>query len=92
MANKPAVEILYCHECGYLPDAVNMTDKLLREFNRRLDGIKLVSGEDGAFEVLIDGKAIFSKLETGRFPTLKEMRDAIRAALDAAASKDAAPA
>lgn len=86
---KPAVEILYCHECGYLPDAVNMTDKLLREFNQKLAGIKLVSGAGGAFEVSIDGKPVFSKLETGRFPSLKEMRDAIRAALDATTSASA---
>ena len=87
MAEKPAVQILYCHECGYLPDAVNMADKLLREFNRRLEGITLVSGEGGAFEVSIDGKLAFSKLETGRFPALKEVRDALRASVEASAAK-----
>lgn len=87
MADKPAVQILYCHECGYLPDAVNMADKLLREFNRKLDGIKLVSGDGGAFEVSIDGKLAFSKLETGRFPALKELRDTLRASVDAAAAR-----
>ena len=82
MSTKPLVEILYCHECGYLPDAVTMADKLLREFNTRLDGIKVVSGDNGSFEVSIDDRLVFSKLNEGRFPALKEIRDAIWATLD----------
>ena len=82
MAQNPALEIRYCHECGYLPDAVNMTDKLLREFSHKLDSIKLVPGDNGAFEVSIDGKSVFSKLEMGRFPNLKELRDAVRLSVE----------
>ena len=87
MTDKPTVQILYCHECGYLPDAVNMADKLLREFNRKLDGIKLVSGDGGAFEVSINGEVAYSKLATGSFPTLQELRDALRASVDASVAR-----
>ena len=89
MATKPSVQILYCHECGYLPDAVGMTDKLLREFSHKLAGITLVPGGDGAFEVTVDGSLVFSRLKEGRFPTLKDLRDAVRASLEAKAAGSA---
>jgi selT/selW/selH-like putative selenoprotein len=38
----------------------------------------LVPGERGAFEVLVDGRLIFSKLSTGRFPEASEILAAIR--------------
>jgi len=36
----------------------------------------------GVFDVLADGKKIFSKHEVGRFPALGEVADAIEEALD----------
>jgi len=38
----------------------------------------LVAGERGAFDVLVDGKVIFSKHATGRFPDHAEIVEAIR--------------
>lgn len=29
---------------------------------------ELIKGDDGIFDVIVDGKMIFSKHETGRFP------------------------
>jgi selenoprotein W-related protein len=57
-----------------------MTEKLLKEFHRKLGGIKLVPGDKGSFEVSIDGTMVFSKLDLGRFPALSELRDAVKAA------------
>lgn len=39
-------------------------------------------GDRGVFDVLADGKKIFSKHEVGRFPALGEVADAIEEALD----------
>jgi selT/selW/selH-like putative selenoprotein len=38
---------------------------------------KLIKSHSGAFEVSVDGKKIFSKLETGRFPKPAEILSAI---------------
>jgi selenoprotein W-related protein len=34
---------------------------------------RLVRGDDGIFDVVVDGKRIFSKHETGRFPKDEEI-------------------
>jgi selT/selW/selH-like putative selenoprotein len=33
----------------------------------------LVRGDDGIFDVLVDGERIFSKDESGRFPSAREI-------------------
>jgi selT/selW/selH-like putative selenoprotein len=38
----------------------------------------VVRGERGVFDVLVDGKLIFSKHATGRFPDPAEIVEAIR--------------
>jgi len=38
-----------------------------------------VRGSGGIFVVSVDGKAIFSKKEEGRFPTEREILDKVRA-------------
>ncbi len=58
-----------------------MTEKLLKEFARKLGGVKLVPGTRGMFEVSIDGELVFSKLEMGRFPDIKELRESLKAAV-----------
>jgi selT/selW/selH-like putative selenoprotein len=49
---------------------------LSREFGVTAD---LVRGDRGAFDVLVDGKLIFSKHSAGRFPDTSEIVQAIRA-------------
>jgi len=50
----------------------------------------LVSGNllnTGAFEVSYDGQAVWSKIETGRFPEMNELRDALVSVMQGAAQK-----
>ena len=56
-----------------------MAEKLLKEFAHKVGGIKLVPGSKGQFEVTVDEELVFSKLDLGRFPDIKELRDALRA-------------
>lgn len=35
--------------------------------------VALVKGDKGAFEVSLDGKLVFSKLKSGRFPAYQEI-------------------
>jgi selenoprotein W-related protein len=40
--------------------------------------VELVKSSGGAFEVSVDGKKIFSKLDLGRFPEHSEIIDQIK--------------
>ena len=35
--------------------------------------IELIEGSGGAFEVTVDGRLVFSKLQQGRFPAYQEI-------------------
>ena len=45
-----------------------MTDKILRKYKQKLQDFSLAPFADGRFEVLVNDKKIFSKLETKQFP------------------------
>ena len=50
-----------------------MTDKLISQYKARIKRLVLVPSDGGRFEVSVDGKLIYSKLETGRFPEYDEI-------------------
>lgn len=41
---------------------------------------QLVKGDSGVFDVVADGRLVFSKHETGRFPEEEEVLEALRGA------------
>ncbi len=45
-----------------------MAQKVLDEYKTGLGEVALVPSSGGAFEVLVDGTTLYSKLETGKFP------------------------
>lgn len=45
-----------------------MAQKLLDRYKMGLGEVALVPSTGGAFEVLVDGATLYSKLEAGRFP------------------------
>ena len=45
-----------------------MAQKVLDQYKAGLSEVALVPSSGGAFEVLVDGTTLYSKLETGRFP------------------------
>ncbi|HHD64797.1 MAG TPA: SelT/SelW/SelH family protein [Desulfobulbaceae bacterium] len=47
-------------------------------FGRDID-VELIAGSGGVYEVIVDGKSIFSKKQTGRFPNEGEIVALIRA-------------
>lgn len=40
--------------------------------------VELIKSSGGAFEIVADGKKIFSKLDLGRFPEENEIIDALK--------------
>ena len=55
-----------------------MTEKLIKEFKARIKRLVLIPSDGGRFEVSIDGKLVFSKLKTGRFPEYQEIRKELK--------------
>jgi selenoprotein W-related protein len=55
--------------------------EMLKSKYTELKDVKLVQSSGGAFEVSLDGKLIYSKLKTGRFPEEKELTAAVDEAL-----------
>lgn len=59
------VTIEYCAQWNYKPRASSLGKQLENELG--VD-VGLISGSGGVFEIHADGKPIFSKKKTGRFP------------------------
>ncbi|PYS05160.1 MAG: selenoprotein [Acidobacteria bacterium] len=55
-----------------------MTEKLITELKNKIQRLVLIPSDGGRFEVSIDGKQVFSKLQTGRFPEYQEIRKQIK--------------
>ncbi|MFN0242814.1 MAG: SelT/SelW/SelH family protein [Planctomycetota bacterium] len=54
-----------------MPQAVGLTAEIKQAFEDT--EVELVPSKGGAFEVLVDGKLRFSKLERKRFPAYQEI-------------------
>jgi selT/selW/selH-like putative selenoprotein len=47
---------------------VSLADELLSRWAPIMRAVELQSGNNGRFEVMLDGELLFSKKATGRFP------------------------
>jgi len=54
-----------------------LTQKILEEFKEKVASLELKPFDDGRFEVFLDNKKIFSKLQAHRFPDYAEIRTAL---------------
>ncbi len=55
---------------NYKPNAVSLADELQKDFGVEAN---LIAGSNGIFDVIVDGKRVFSKSQTGRFPNPGEV-------------------
>lgn len=85
MAKLPVVGIEYCQECGYLTFAMKLADELLRDLEGQLGGVLLTPSAGGAYEITLDGRAIYSTFEEG-FPSQMESVGRVRESLTQAAT------
>ncbi len=53
--------------------------EILREFESDIDSITVIPSDGGRFEVTVNGKLIYSKLQTGRHVNQGELVQLIRA-------------
>jgi len=54
-----------------------LTEKLLKEYKKRVQSMTLFPSGGGVFEVSVDGKLVFSKKAQKRFPEYGEVKAAI---------------
>jgi selenoprotein W-related protein len=54
-----------------------LTEELLEQYSPRIRALTLVPSDGGTFEVSFDGRKVFSRLETDRFPTVEEIARAL---------------
>lgn len=79
---RPRVSIEYCTQCRWLLRAAWLAQELLTTFGDELGEVALVPGSGGVFVVRLDGEALFSRAEAGRFPESKELKQLVRDRID----------
>ena len=72
------IEIKYCTKCRWLMRSSWMAQELLTTFEGDLDEVSLQPGEGGIFEIIANGKLIWSRKEMGGFPEITELKQIVR--------------
>ena len=76
MNNK--IEIKYCTLCRWLLRTTWMAQELLTTFDGEIAEMSLQPTNGGVFDVIVNGKQIWSRHESGRFPDIKELKQLVR--------------
>ena len=76
MPNK--IEIRYCSQCRWLLRSSWMAQELLSTFDGEIAELSLQPGSGGIFEVIANGKQVWSRKEAGRFPEITELKQRVR--------------
>lgn len=75
----PRIEIEYCTGCRWGLRAGWIAQELLATFEAELGEVALVPGRvGGVFVVRLDGAVLFDRATLGRFPELREVKQAVR--------------
>jgi selenoprotein W-related protein len=69
------IDIIFCANWGYQHQAARVAE-IQREYPEV--EIEEIPGAGGVFDVIVDGKTIYSKKETGRFPEKGETLELIK--------------
>jgi selenoprotein W-related protein len=54
-----------------------MAEELLQGYGEGIDSLALIPSGGGRFEVMVNGRLIFSKAKEGRFPDLREIHEGV---------------
>jgi selenoprotein W-related protein len=57
---------------------VSLSEAIMDAFGERFSALKLIPGENGCFEVTLNGDLVYSKLQTGDFPENKQILDELK--------------
>ncbi len=81
MRRAPRIEIEYCTQCRWLLRAAWMAQELLTTFPDAIGELALIPGSGGVFEVRSGDAVLWSRAAAGRFPDVKELKQAVRDAI-----------
>ena len=70
------IEILYCHSWGFKPQAVRVAAEIEEKYPEV--EVECVPGSAGIFKIIMDGKVLFDKKITGRYPEEGEILSLIK--------------
>jgi selenoprotein W-related protein len=76
------INLVYCVVWHYIGRATSLAAELLNEFEPDIESITLVPSDGGRFEFSINGKLLYSKLETHRHAEPGEIAGLVRKYLD----------
>ena len=82
-ARRLAIEITYCSRCNFVPRATWVAQELLHTYGDFVAGLTLVPSGGGIFQVAVDGTVLFDNKDAGRFPEIRELKDALNNLLEA---------
>ena len=68
------ISIEYCNKWNYLPRASSMATELLEKYGNSISRLELIPSGGGVYEVMKNGKLIFSKKKEERFPEFDEIK------------------
>ena len=63
-----------------------MVSEILNEIQSEIASLELIPSDAGRFEWTVNGELVYSKKATGRYPELKELKEAVYAKLPAGAT------
>jgi len=72
------VRIVYCAECGYAPQALDLGRALMVQRQAEFSSIEFVPWMDGTFEVWVDRELVHAMGRDGGFPTPETVIEALR--------------
>lgn len=67
------VSVEFCMQWNYAPKAASFAEELFSHFRHTITNLELIPSSGGAFEVIVNGEKIYSKLEVGKFPDVQEI-------------------
>lgn len=75
------IEIKYCSMCRWMLRSTWMAQELLTTFDGEISELTLKPGTGGIFEVIANGKIVWSRKKQGRFPEITELKQVVRDAI-----------
>ena len=75
---RKRIEIEYCVQCKWLLRSAWMAQEILSTFEGEVLSVSLIPSKGGVFEIRADGVVLWSREEKGRFPNIKELKQAVR--------------
>lgn len=72
------ISIEYCVKSNYGPQALRLTEDLLRQYTPAIKSVRLIPSGQGRFEVMLDDEILFSKQALNRMPEQGEILQAFQ--------------